>query len=74
MQGTGINVGLAGLSLDMNDISLPVQTEILGILPWMSTLKELEVQNICMAEADQLGALNKISSLKKLVGLLAVAT
>lgn len=67
MQGLGINPGLSKVSLDLNNISLPVQTEILGILPWLSALKELEVENICMADANQLNALNKLSNIERLV-------
>ena len=67
MQGVGINPGITVLTLNLNKLSLGMQTEIVRILPWLTALRELTINDIYLAESSQLNAFKVLSRLEKLV-------
>ena len=66
-QGVGINPGITVLTLNLNNLSLGMQTEILRILPWLTALRELTINDIYLADSSQLNAFKVLSRLEKLV-------
>ena len=63
----GINPGITVLTLNLNNLSLGMQTEILRILPWLTALRELTINDIYLADSSQLNAFKVLSRLEKLV-------
>ena len=66
-QGVGINPGITVLTLNLNNLSLGMQTEILRILPWLTALRELTINDIYLADSSQLNAFKVLSRLERLV-------